>query len=120
MATILIAEDNDMNMELLCTILTANGHHAICASNGKEALESIADTVPDMVLMDIQMPVLDGYQTLKAIRINEAMDTVPVIAVTGNAMIHDRDRILGAGFQDVVTKPYSIKSVLDVIGKHLS
>lgn len=115
MKSILIVEDNDLNMELLSTLLEGEGFNTVCAANGEQALVRVQENIPDLVLMDIQMPVLDGYQTMKCFRELQSMIDVPVVAVTGNAMIHDREKILAEGFHNVLTKPFSIKSVLEMV-----
>lgn len=120
MTSILIVEDNELNMELLSSLLEAQGFNTLCAVNGEQALKLVQRHTPDLVLMDIQMPVLDGYQTMERFQELDEMSEVPVIAVTGNAMTHDRDKIMDRGFYDVVTKPFSIKSVLQIVQSHLA
>lgn len=105
MTKILIAEDNPVNRELLREILEAGSYCVTEARNGQEALQKIDEVNPDLVLLDINMPVLDGYAVIRQIRESPRFRHLPVVAVTAYAMKEDRDRVLGAGFDSYVSKP---------------
>lgn len=111
MKTILIAEDNAVNRELLRELLEARGYAVEEASNGQEALEMIARRQPDALLLDLNMPVLDGMATVRKIRENPAMASLPVLAVTAYAMRGDREKTLAAGFDEYLSKPISSASL---------
>lgn len=103
--TILVVEDNATNQLILVKILEKLGYQCISAENGKLALEALANNNIDLILMDCQMPVLDGYETTIAIRKNHRLSHIPIIAVTANAMTADRERCFQVGMDDYVKKP---------------
>lgn len=105
MSRILIAEDNPVNRELLREILETEQHEVVEATNGKEALALIEDLIPDLILLDINMPVLDGFATIAQIREHPKCRQIPVLAITAYAMKEDRQRVLGAGFDGYLAKP---------------
>ena len=119
MKRILIAEDNPVNRELIREILSDCEYEVIEACDGQEALEKIEEVTPDLVLLDIQMPVLDGYQVVRRIRDNPQSAALRVIALTAYAMRGDRDRALAAGFDDYVSKPIDLKTLTWKIGQFL-
>jgi CheY-like chemotaxis protein len=108
MKTILIAEDRDASRELLDVVLTAAGYNVIQASDGEEALARAAETMADLVLLDIHMPRLDGFGVIRQLRANPAYADVPVIALTASAMASDRDSVLAAGFSEYISKPVNM------------
>ena len=110
MKTVLIAEDNAVNRELLRELLTARGYVVEEAADGVQALELMQKRKPDLLLLDLNMPVLDGFATLRKIRENPALSTLPVLAVTASAMRGDQEKALEVGFDGYVSKP--IKSSL--------
>lgn len=103
--TILIGEDNAVNLELLTEILEDWGHSVRQATNGAEVVEAIEASTPDLVLLDIQMPQLDGYQVLNRLRQDSRFRPLPIIALTAYAMRGDRETALENGFDGYVTKP---------------
>jgi two-component system, cell cycle response regulator DivK len=105
MMKILIAEDNEINRELLRELLEIRGYSVVDASDGQEALNVIEQTHPDLLLLDIGMPVLDGFAVIRKIRQNSQLAKLPVVAVTAYAMQGDRDRILNSGFDGYLSKP---------------
>ena len=119
MKTILIVEDNALNRELLEAILDANNYGRLSVDNGASAVELAISNLPDLILMDIHMIGVDGYAALAMIRANEAAAKIPVIAITGNATPDDRQRMVAAGFDDIIIKPYTIDTVLDMISSTL-
>jgi len=102
---ILIAEDDPASRELLREILGARGYQVVEACDGREALQKIAETEPDLVLLDIQMPVLDGFAVLRQLRQNPRFASLRVVALTAYAMRGDRERTLAAGFDAYIAKP---------------
>jgi CheY-like chemotaxis protein/HPt (histidine-containing phosphotransfer) domain-containing protein len=118
---ILVAEDNAVNQKLVVRLLEKRGHTVAVAGDGREALKAVADGAFDLVLMDIQMPVMDGFQTAAAIRQSEAGtgQHLPVIALTANAMKGDREQCLQGGFDGYVAKPVSARQLFQAIGRVL-
>ena len=105
MSRILVAEDNLPNRELIREILEAWGHEVIEAEDGQQALDKIEETKPELVLLDIQMPVLDGYAVVRQLRQRTSSATLKVVALTAFAMQGDRERVLQSGFDGYLTKP---------------
>jgi CheY-like chemotaxis protein len=105
MKKILIAEDNPVNRELLHELLEARGYAVEEAENGQAALQMIAQSRPDALLLDLNMPVLDGFSTVRKIREDAAISSLPVLAVTAYAMRGDREKTLEAGFDGYLSKP---------------
>ncbi len=113
---ILVAEDNKINQMLLLKFLTKRGHRTEIAINGIEALNYVENNSPDIILMDIQMPEMDGIEATKAIRALDGHKAkIPIIAVTANAMKGDRDSYIAAGMNDYVAKPVDFKKLMEVI-----
>ncbi|HUK26462.1 MAG TPA: response regulator [Terriglobales bacterium] len=105
MKKILIAEDNPVNCELLRELLELRDHEVIETHNGQEALQSLEQAIPDILLLDLGMPVMDGYETVRRIRQDPRFARLPVLAVTAYAMQGDKERILGCGFDGYLSKP---------------
>jgi CheY-like chemotaxis protein len=105
MKKVLIAEDNAVNRELLHELLEMRGYAVIEACDGEEALRKIADARPDILMLDLNMPVLDGYATIRRIREDPQSTSLPVLAVTAYAMRGDREKILDSGFDGYLSKP---------------
>lgn len=104
-ARILIVEDTPDSLQLMTYLLEAYGHTVDAAVTGELGIESARTSRPDLVVVDVQLPGIDGYQTLRALRALPGLDGVPVVAVTAFAMVGDRDRALDAGFDHYMTKP---------------
>jgi|ERR1700722_4939567 len=119
MTTVLVAEDNLVNCELLRELLEARGYSVIEAPNGQEALRMIEQTHPDIVLLDIGMPVLDGFAVIRKIRENPSLATLPVLAITAYAMRGDRESVLNAGFNGYLSKPINSRDVTNEIERLL-
>jgi two-component system sensor histidine kinase/response regulator len=116
--TILLAEDNIVNQRLAVKILEKRGHRVVVASNGKEAIEKLEGERLDLVLMDVQMPEMDGLEATKAIRNSESgIRNIPIVAMTAHAMKGDRERCLAAGMDDYVSKPINAEELFNVIEK---
>lgn len=119
MIQILVAEDNPANRELLRERLEARGYSVTEACNGQEALEMIAQSRPDLLLLDISMPVLDGFATVRKIRENPELSALPVLAVTAYAMQGDRDKVLNAGFDGYLSKPINARDLANELERLL-
>jgi len=104
-ARILVIEDNPINLELMTYLLRAWGHEAISATDGQAGLDVVRADPPDLVVCDIQMPGLDGYEVARALKADAALARVPLLAVTAFAMVGDHDRALRAGFDGHFSKP---------------
>jgi CheY-like chemotaxis protein len=115
---ILVAEDARDIRDILTRLLQHNGYHVITAANGQEALASFQSVRPDIILLDLSMPVLDGWKTLDAIRALPIGRDIPIIAVTAHAMVGDREAILGYGFDAYITKPLNLRDLLDVVQQY--
>jgi two-component system cell cycle response regulator DivK len=111
MIRILVAEDNPANRELLRERLEASGYSVTEACNGQEALDMIAQSQPDLLLLDISMPVLDGFATVRKIRENPQLSALPILAVTAYAMRGDRENVLNAGFDGYLSKPINARDL---------
>ncbi len=105
---ILVADDKASSRELLRTVLEHSGYEVFEAADGVEALDVARSIHPDLILLDLQMPRLDGFGTVRAMRLDESLKHVPIAALTASAMQSDRDRVLSAGFDAYVTKPVSL------------
>ena len=119
MKKVLVAEDDPASRELIREVLDGRGYEVIEACDGAEALEKIEQLTPDLVLLDIQMPVLDGYAVLRRVRESPRFAAVPVLAVTAYAMREDREKVLGAGFNGYITKPIDPKVLRSDIERFL-
>ncbi|MGI9321007.1 MAG: ATP-binding response regulator, partial [Thiogranum sp.] len=118
-ATILLAEDHEANSTLLSNVLMSRGYRVIPVKDGVEALATARDTRPDIILMDIQMPNLDGLEATRQIRADFVLRDTPIIAMTALTMPGDREQCLAAGVNDYLRKPLTIKELLKRIQKHL-
>ena len=105
MAKILIIEDNEQNLYLETFILQKHGHEIIQARNGETGIALAAQTTPDLILLDIQLPGMDGYTVAEELRKNLRIANIPIIAVTSYAMTGDRERVLEAGCTGYIEKP---------------
>jgi signal transduction histidine kinase/CheY-like chemotaxis protein/ligand-binding sensor domain-containing protein len=116
---VLLAEDNAINQKLAARILTNHGHSVVVAANGSEAVSAVAREAFDLILMDIQMPVMNGYEAAKTIRLQEQGTDVhiPIIALTANAMKGDREMSLQAGMDDYIGKPIHVQELIDVLNR---
>ena len=120
MTRILIADDNALSRELVREILDSPDYEVIAARDGGEALDLIERTVPDLVLLDIQMPVQDGLSVIRQLRSETRFADLPVIALTAFAMRGDRERALEAGFNSYTTKPIRPSLLREQVERHLA
>ena len=115
---VLLVEDNDLNQDLAVELLGEVGISVVVANHGQEALDRLAvDDLFDAVLMDCQMPIMDGYEATRHIRSQEKFDRMPIIAMTANAMSGDREKVLAAGMNDHITKPIDVQHMFDVLAE---
>jgi two-component system cell cycle response regulator DivK len=112
---ILVVEDNEKNRKLVRDLLTVKGYAVVETETGEEALTLAQARHPALVLMDIQLPGMDGIETLRRLRADPATATIPVVAVTASAMMHDRQKILAAGFDGYQAKPISLRPFLELV-----
>jgi two-component system, cell cycle response regulator DivK len=112
MACILLVEDNEMNRDMLSRRLARRGFQVVMAVNGKECLEMTDMASPDLILMDLSLPEMDGWEVLRRLKQDAKKKKVPVIALTAHALVTDRDRALKAGFDDYDIKPVELPRLL--------
>jgi len=109
--TILVADDNAFSRELMRELLEPSGHVIMEAVNGRNALELIRGRVPELVFLDLQMPLQDGFSVIRELRNDRRFRNLPVVAVTASAMIGDRERAIAAGFDSYIAKPIDLCEV---------
>jgi CheY-like chemotaxis protein len=119
MATILVVEDNRDNMKLMDYLLSAFGYRPIAAVSGAEGIRLAREKRPDLILMDIQMPQMDGYEATREIRADRAVSGVPIVAVTSFAMVGDVERIMASGFDGYISKPIEPETFVRKVEKFL-
>ena len=115
---ILVVEDNHLNMKLFRDVLLATGYRTLEATTGKEAVDLAVEHVPDLVLMDIQLPDAEGADVLRRLRTDDRTAAIPVLAVTAQAMRGDRERFLAAGFDGYVSKPLNVGELIGTVRQH--
>jgi two-component system, cell cycle response regulator DivK len=115
---ILVVEDNEKSMKLFRDVLDASGYQTLEATTGIEAVDMASEHTPDLVLMDIQMPDLDGVQALQRLRADERTAGIPVLALTAQAMQGDRERFLAEGFDGYLSKPVDVRELLGTVREH--
>jgi two-component system cell cycle response regulator DivK len=116
---ILVVEDQEDNMQILRDLLINAGYEMVEAENGEEALAAVAEQLPDLILMDIQLPIMDGYEATRRIKADPASQSIPIIAVTSYALSGDEAKARAAGCDDFVPKPYSPRQLLAKIRQYL-
>ena len=115
---VLIVEDNGKNMKLVRDVLQATGYSTLEATTGEEAVELALSQAPALVLMDVQLPGIDGVEALERMRQNERTSSIPVLALTAQAMSGDRDRFLEAGFDGYLSKPVDVVELINTVREH--
>jgi two-component system, cell cycle response regulator DivK len=115
MAKILLIEDNEMNRDMLSRRLAKRGYEVVVAVDGREGVDKARTEAPALVLMDMSLPVLDGWEATRELRADPATQAIPVIALTAHAMAGDRERALAAGCDDFDTKPIELERLLGKI-----
>ena len=112
---ILLVEDNEMNRDMLSRRLSRNGYEVAMAVNGQEGVDMAVSEKPDLILMDMSLPVMDGWEATRQVKANPATRAIPVIALTAHAMVQDRERAMAAGCDDFDTKPVELPRLLEKI-----
>jgi two-component system cell cycle response regulator DivK len=115
MAKILLVEDNEMNRDMLSRRLIRNGYQVVIAIDGQQGVNMALSELPDLILMDMSLPVINGWEATRQVRANDATRRIPVIALTAHAMAGDREKAMEAGCDDYDTKPVEIARLLGKI-----
>lgn len=115
--TILIVEDNELNMKLFHDLLDAHGYNTVQTRNGIDAMDLARSHMPDLILMDIQLPEVSGLEVTKMLKDDDELRKIPVVAVTAFAMKGDEERIREGGCEGYISKPISVTHFLETIGQ---
>ena len=115
---IVVVEDNERNMKLFREVLESSGYRTLEAETGEQAVALTTEHRPDLVLMDIHLPDIDGVEALRMLRADERTASVPVLALTAQAMEGDRERFIAAGFDGYLSKPVNIADLLDAVRRY--
>ena len=115
---VVVVEDNERNMKLFREVLESSGYRTLEAETGERAVALTIEHRPDLVLMDIHLPDIDGVEALRLLRADERTGSVPVVALTAQAMEGDRERFLAAGFDGYLSKPVNIMDLLDAVRRY--
>ena len=120
MPKILLVEDNEMNRDMLSRRLVRNGYEVFLATDGQQGADMALSERPDLILMDMSLPVIDGWEATRRIKANEATRRIPVIALTAHAMAGDREKAMEVGCEDYDTKPVEMSRLLGKIAALLA
>ena len=120
MAKILLVEDNEMNRDMLSRRLQRRGYEVVVAVDGEQGVALAQTVIPDLILMDMSLPVLDGWEATRQLKTSTKTQLIPVIALTAHAMVGDRDKAIEAGCDDYDTKPIDLTRLLEKMDKILS
>jgi two-component system cell cycle response regulator DivK len=112
---ILLVEDNEMNRDMLSRRLIRNGYEVVLATDGQQGLDMALSERPDLILMDMSLPIMDGWEATRRIKSNDATRPIPIIALTAHAMAGDREKALEVGCDDYDTKPVEISRLVGKI-----
>jgi len=115
---VLVVEDNEKNMKLFRDVLRATGFETLEATTGEDAVELATTHAPALVLMDVQLPGIDGVEALAQLRRDERTASIPILALTAQAMSGDRERFLEAGFDGYLSKPVDVAELIRVVQEH--
>jgi CheY-like chemotaxis protein len=115
---VLVVEDNEKNMKLFRDVLQATGYSTVEATTGEDAVELALSQKPALVLMDVQLPGISGVEALARLRRDERTASIPVLALTAQAMSRDRERFLAAGFNGYLAKPIDVAELLETVREH--
>ena len=119
-ARILIIEDNPTNLDLMTYLLSAFGYTTFIARDGEEGLEVARQEVPDLIICDVHLPTLDGYEVARWLKSHPQLHRIPLVAVTALAMVGDRSKILASGFDGYIAKPISPETFVQEVEKFLA
>lgn len=117
---VLIVEDKPKNLKLVRDILTVVGYKTLEAVNGREGVDMAMANLPDLILMDIRMPVMDGIEALHEIKSHKSTSHIPIIALTASAMPDEKQRVKNAGFDDYCSKPIDVDFLLELVDKYVN
>ena len=120
MPKILLVEDNEMNRDMLSRRLTRNGYEVSIAVDGQQGADMALSERPDLILMDMSLPVIDGWEATRRIKANDATRRIPIIALTAHAMAGDREKAMEVGCEDYDTKPIELSRLLGKIAALLA
>jgi CheY-like chemotaxis protein len=120
MPKILLVEDNEMNRDMLSRRLTRRGYDVIIAEDGEKGVAMATHESPDLILMDMDIPIIDGWEATRQIKASSATQSIPVIALTAHAVMTDRDKALEAGCDDYDTKPVDLQRLLEKMERLLT
>ena len=118
--TILIVEDNELNMRLFTDLLQAHGYDTVQSADGSDAIDLAREKMPDLIIMDIQLPGLSGVEITKMLKADDELKGIPVIAVTAFAMKGDEEKIREGGCEGYIAKPISVPTFLETVAKFLN
>ena len=118
--TVLVIEDNEQNLYLVTFMLEINGYEVVPARDGREGIELASKVTPILILLDIQLPGMDGYEVARALRSDPALHKVPIVAVTSYAMVGDRERAIAAGCSGYIEKPINPDTFMADVKRHLA
>lgn len=118
MSKILVVEDEEVNLRLASELLEMNGHVVFQARDGKAGVKLAQIINPDLILMDIEMPIMDGFEAMKLLKSNKDTSHIKIIALTARAMVGDEDMIRAAGADHYLSKPYKYQELLNLINKY--
>ncbi len=115
MPTILIVEDNEMNRDMLCRRLSRKGYSVLVAQDGVEGMSVARSETPDLIIMDLSLPIVDGWEASRRLKADATTSAIPIIALTAHAMSTDKEKALAAGCDDFDTKPIDFNRLLQKI-----
>jgi len=118
--TVLVIEDNEQNLYLVTFLLESRGYAVIQTRDGREGIEAASRAKPTLILLDIQLPGMDGYEVAQALRSNPSLAAVPIVAVTSYAMMGDRERALAAGCSGYIEKPINPETFVTDVERYVS
>jgi CheY-like chemotaxis protein len=116
---VLVIEDNEQNLYLVRFILEKNGYTVHAAMDGQAGIDMAAELKPDVILLDIQLPVMDGYAVARNLRANPELAAIPIVAVTSHAMVGDREKAMEAGCNGYIEKPINPDTFMSEVERHL-
>jgi CheY-like chemotaxis protein len=119
MAKVLVVDDDEMNRDMLSRRMKRKGFDVSIAVNGKEAVDMTRADKPDIVLMDLSMPVMDGYEATGILKADDATKSIPIVGLSAHAMVGDREKAIDAGCDDYDTKPVDLPRLLGLIEKYI-
>ncbi|MFA4918730.1 MAG: response regulator [Thermodesulfovibrionales bacterium] len=116
---VLVVEDNEENLSLFCTVLKCGGYEPLQAKNGMEGVKMAMEQKPHLILMDIKMPVMDGFDAIRILKSEVSTRDIPSIALTAEQIRGGRDGFIEYGFDDYIPKPIKLREFIQIIDKHL-